>query len=163
MLNPTPKKSLALTALAGMLSLSSCEYFKDYLPQNPSQPLPGAVQLKNHSVTPALIKAMPGFEGTQAYSIISSDDKLPQSQDFIFGGSADGAGWLRAQDGKGFIYVTNHEDNFAVSRITFDQTLKPVKGGIFSIPMEVNGGLLGYYHLRNTVWLFLTCGWKVAE
>jgi hypothetical protein len=128
MLNPTLKKSLALSALAGTLSLTSCEYFKDYLPQNPDQPLPGAVTLKNHSVTPALIKTMPGFEGVQTYSIISSDDKLPQSPGFMFGGSADGAGWLRTQDGKGFIYVTNHEDNFAVSRVTFDQTLKPVKG-----------------------------------
>jgi hypothetical protein len=128
MLNSSTKKSLALTVLAGSLSLSSCEYFKDYLPQHPTQPLPGAVQLKNHSVTPALIKAMPGFENLQTYSIISSDDKLPQSPGFVFGGSADGAGWLRSQDGKGFIYINNHEDNFAVSRITFDQTLIPVKG-----------------------------------
>jgi hypothetical protein len=128
MLNPTLKRSLALTVLAGTLSLSSCEYLKDYLPQNPNNPLPGAITLKNHSVTPALIKAKPGFENTQVYSIISSDDSLPQSPGFRFGGSADGAGWLRSQDGKGFVYVTNHEDNFAVSRITFDQTLKPVKG-----------------------------------
>ncbi|QHT72275.1 hypothetical protein GXP67_35855 [Rhodocytophaga rosea] len=86
------------------------------------------VQLKNHSVTPALIKSLAGFENAKMYSIIGSDDQLPQSPDFKFGGSVDGAGWLKSPDGKGFVYITNHEDNFAVSRISFDETLKPVKG-----------------------------------
>lgn len=128
MLKPTLKRSAALTALAGMLSLTGCQYFEDLLPIDPSNPGTAKVQLKNHSLTPAFVKKMPGFENIQVYSIISSDDKLAQSPDFMFGGSADGAGWLKSQDGKGFVYITNHEDNFAVSRITFDQTLKPLKG-----------------------------------
>jgi len=115
------------TAVAGLCFLPGCEIFDKIVDELPTTP-PVAVQLKNHSVTPALIKPMPGFENVQTYAIIGSDDKLPGSPDFTFGGSADGAGWLRTRDGKGFIYITNHEDNFAVSRITFDQTLKPVKG-----------------------------------
>lgn len=129
MFKPTLKKQLALVALAGTMSMTSCEYFKDIIkdPKNPDVPSP-KVKLKDQSVTPALIKKMPGFESVQTYSIISSEDKLQQSPDFMFGGSADGAGWLRNPDGKGFLYITNHEDNFAVSRVTLDETLKPVKG-----------------------------------
>lgn len=126
MLKPTLKKSIAFAAMTGMLTLASCEYLEDFV-NNPDDNV-SQVKLKDHSVTPALIKKKSGFENTQVYSIISSDDKLPESKDFMFGGSADGAGWLRSADGKGFVYVTNHEDNFAVSRISFDQTLKPVKG-----------------------------------
>ncbi len=56
------------------------------------------VVLANHSVTPALIKKMPGFESVEVFSLLSSDDKLPQSPNFVFGGSADGAGLLKDGD-----------------------------------------------------------------
>jgi len=85
------------------------------------------VVLKNHSVTPALIKLQPGFETMQVYSILSSDDKLDGSPNFIFGGSSDGAGLLKNADGT-FTMLVNHEDNFAVSRVTLDKTFKPTKG-----------------------------------
>jgi hypothetical protein len=122
------KKRVLLTATAGigLAFLPACEIFDQIVDQVP--PVSATVMLKSTSVTPALIRTMPGFGQVQTYSIISSDDKLPGSPGFIFGGSADGAGWLRTQDGKGFLYITNHEDNFAVSRVTFDQNLKPVKG-----------------------------------
>lgn len=84
------------------------------------------VVLANHSVTPALIKKMPGFENIEVFSLLSSDDKLPQSPNFVFGGSADGAGLLK--DGENYLMLVNHEDNFAVSRITLDKTFKPIKG-----------------------------------
>jgi hypothetical protein len=125
------KKRVLLLATVGtsLALLPACDILEDLADQVPKvPPVTGLVNLKDHSVTPALIRAMPGFENVRTYSIISSDDKLPGSPDFTFGGSADGAGWLRARDGKGFVYITNHEDNFAVSRINFDETLKPVKG-----------------------------------
>ena len=59
--------------------------------------------------------------------MISSDDVLPASPGFVFGGSADGAGLIRNSDGT-FTLLTNHEDNFAVSRLTFDNDFKPIKG-----------------------------------
>lgn len=83
------------------------------------------VELKNHSVTPALVKGLPS--GVEVYSIVSSDDKLAESASFIFGGSADGAGLLKNSDGT-FTFIVNHEDNYSVSRVTFDNTFKPVKG-----------------------------------
>lgn len=100
-----------------------------------------AVVLQNHSVTPALIKALPGFENLEIYSLISSDDTLKQSPGYVFGGSADGSGLLRgtfANGRKNFIYIVNHEDNYAVSRVIFDASFKPIKGEYI---LNSNGGL----------------------
>jgi hypothetical protein len=92
---------------------------------------PGVVQsdvvLKNQSVTPVLAKLMPGFEKVELYSLISSDDTLKQSPSYVFAGSADGEGLLKNTDGT-YTMLVNHEDNFAVSRLTLDKTFKPVKG-----------------------------------
>lgn len=85
------------------------------------------VELKNHSVTPALVKKHSGFENLDVYSLLSSDDKLGQSTNYIFGGSSDGAGLLKNNDNT-FTLLINNEDNFAVSRLTLDETFKPVKG-----------------------------------
>jgi len=84
-----------------------------------------AVTLANHSVTPALVKSLPA--GVTAYSLLSSDDALTGSPQFVFGGSADGAGLTRNADGT-FSMLVNHEENFAVSRVTLDATFKPIKG-----------------------------------
>jgi hypothetical protein len=84
-----------------------------------------AVPLANQSNTPALLKSL--VPGVEVYSLISSDDTLPESPNFIFGGSADGAGFLRNADGT-FTALVNHEDNFSVSRITFSSSLVPLRG-----------------------------------
>lgn len=80
---------------------------------------------QNRSVTPVLARS--SEPGVGIFSLISSDDTLPQSPNFIFGGSADGAGLVRANDGT-YTLLVNHEDNFAVSRITLDSTFRPVRG-----------------------------------
>ncbi len=81
------------------------------------------VALKNQSVTPALAKSL--ISGVEIYSLISSDDVLAGSPGFVFGGSADGSGFIRNTDGS-FTALINHEDNFSVSRVRFDATLKPI-------------------------------------
>ena len=53
--------------------------------------------------------------GVQVYSLLSSDDKLKGSPNFVFGGSSDGAGLWRNAD-ESYTLVVNNEDNFAVSR-----------------------------------------------
>jgi len=83
------------------------------------------VALKNQSVTPALLRSL--VPGVDIFSVVSSDDRLPNSANFVFGGSADGAGFIRNTDGT-FTLLTNHEDNFAVSRIRFDRDMKPLSG-----------------------------------
>ncbi len=108
---------------AGLLSagLAGCGYFDDYFGGGPGP----KVTLKNQSVTPSLIKSLIG--GVDIYSVISSDDAIAGSPGFVFGGSADGSGLIRNSDGT-FTLLTNHEDNFSVSRLTLDKEFRPVKG-----------------------------------
>ena len=113
--------SIGLVASVFSLGLSGCDYLKDFLGSE-KFPSPG----KNKSVTPPLVKKLPGFEYLKISSIISSDDTLDASPNYRFGGSADGAGLLK--DGNYFKLIVNHEDNFSVSRITLDKELTPLKG-----------------------------------
>lgn len=94
------------------------------------------VVLVNQSVTPVLLTKKSGFEKLELYSLITSDDVLPQSPNFVFGGSADGTGLLKNGDGT-YTFLVNHEDNFSVSRITLDKSFKPVKGEYL---LNSNGG-----------------------
>ncbi|MGL5889406.1 MAG: T9SS type A sorting domain-containing protein [Bacteroidia bacterium] len=84
--------------------------------------------LQQHSVTPPLVTLnTTAFPSTQVYSLIGSRDSLVASPGYRFGGSADGAGVLRNNDGT-FTIVVNHEDNFAVSRLILDSSFRPVTG-----------------------------------
>lgn len=121
-------------------------------------------QLQNYSATPALIKKMSGFESVETFTLISSEDTLGN---YRFAGSADGAGFIKAPDGNGFIMMVNNEDNYSVSRLYLDKNLKPVKGeyalnsdggqwrlcsGTLATPAENGFGPL-----------FLTCGESNVE
>jgi hypothetical protein len=112
--------SLSALALGGAL-LVGC---KDDAStgNNTSQP-----QLANRSVTPALVKDV--MSGVQVFTLISSDDQIPapagDNKQYVFGGAADGAGFLRNSDGT-YTLLTEHEDNYAVSRLKLDKDLKPL-------------------------------------
>jgi len=115
---------VSLTAiLATGVLLTGCIKTDD----SPSVPTTDVI-LKNQSVNPSLIKALPGFETLDITTLISSDDKLEQSPDFIFGGQPDGAGIMKDPAGTGYIMLNNHEFNRSVSRVFLDKTFKPVKG-----------------------------------
>lgn len=86
------------------------------------------INLTNQSVNPSLVKALSGFENLQITTLISSDDKLAQSPDFVFGGQPDGAGLLKDPNGDGYVLINNHEYMQSVSRVYLDKTFKPVKG-----------------------------------
>ncbi|MFV5684472.1 hypothetical protein ACM55I_03410 [Flavobacterium sp. GB2R13] len=94
------------------------------------------VVLANQSVTPVLLKKQAGFESLELFSLITSDDVLAGSPNYVFGGSADGSGLLKNSDGT-FTFLVNQEDNFSVSRITLDKTFKPTKGEYL---LNSNGG-----------------------
>ncbi|WP_035562700.1 alkaline phosphatase PhoX [Hymenobacter sp. IS2118] len=96
-----------------------------------------SLELKAHSVTPALVKVMPGFESLQILPLISSDDVLSESPGFVFGPQPDGAGLLRNPAGEGFVLINNHEISQSVSRVYLDKTFKPVKGEYI---VDYNGG-----------------------
>ena len=63
--------------------------------ENPTPGTPNSVVLANHSKTPAFVYAMPGFDNLEIFSLISSEDKLQDSPDFVFGGQPDGAGFMK--------------------------------------------------------------------
>lgn len=111
------RRPAAMLAATGLL-LGACSGDDAVAPEATFQP-------QSTSVTPALVKGLPA--GVKAYALVGSDDVLPGSPSFRFGGSADGAGFLRNPSG-GFTLLLNHEDNFAVSRVNFDDNLRPVSG-----------------------------------
>lgn len=113
-----------------LASLISCESDSKSSEQSTN------VVLVNQSATPVLLKKQAGFESLELFSLIGSDDVLEGSPNFVFGGSADGSGLLKNADGT-FTFLVNHEDNFAVSRVTFDKTFKPTKGEYL---LNSNGG-----------------------
>lgn len=115
--------AVALTAFAVAALMASCQP-----EQAASNDEIAGIKLDNYSETPVLLKKLSGFESLETYSLISSVDVLGESPDFIFGGSADGSGLVKKVDGSGYQMMVNHEDNYSVSRISLDETFKPVKG-----------------------------------
>lgn len=92
------------------------------------EPSESPISFDNHSLTPAFVYAMPGYEKLEINTLISSEDQLKDSPDFVFGGQPDGAGFMKNPSGKGYIMINNHEIMKSVSRVFLDETFKPVKG-----------------------------------
>ncbi len=111
-----------LLAGAFSITISACKKNDN---NNPATP---AVELKAHSVTPALVSPMAGFESLSLFPLISSEDKLAETPGFVFGAQPDGAGIIKNPSGPGFIMLNNHEILFSVSRVYLDAAFKPVKG-----------------------------------
>jgi hypothetical protein len=84
--------------------------------------------LQNYSVNPSLVKTLSGFDNLKVNTLISSDDVLSASPDFVFGAQPDGAGIIKDPNGDGYIMLNNHEIQFSVSRVYLDKNLKPIKG-----------------------------------
>ena len=93
---------------------------------------------ENKSVTPALVKTMPGFSGVGIYTLITGDDTLPQSPAFIFGAQPDGAGLIDDPASDGFILINNHEILRSVSRVYLDKNFNPLKGEYI---VDAEGGM----------------------
>lgn len=83
------------------------------------------LDLKNFSVTPPLLKKLPGFEDIELYTMISSDDDFPG---YRFAGSADGSGMVKDPNSDGYLLLVNNEDNYSVSKLFLDKNLKPLRG-----------------------------------
>lgn len=114
--------AITLSAITAATIITACQ--KD----NKGGHQQGTVTLKDYSVTPSLVKSLAGFEGLQIYPLISSDDKLEGSPDFVYGAQPDGAGILKDPNSDGYVMINNHEILFSVSRVYLDKNLKPLKG-----------------------------------
>lgn len=109
-------------ALLTTAIMAAC--IKDHDINNPTP----AVALQDFSVNPALVKALPGFDNLQITTLISSDDVLAGSPNFVFGGQPDGADIIKDPASDGFIMINNHEYLRSVSRVYLDKNFKPTKG-----------------------------------
>ncbi len=114
--------ALSSTLLLSLFALAACN-----TTENPDVPT-SEVVLKSYSTNPALVKSLSGFSDLQVMPLISSDDKLEQSPNFVYGGQPDGAGLMKNPNGEGYIFITNHEYLRSASRVMLDKTFKPVKG-----------------------------------
>ncbi|MFW0718545.1 hypothetical protein [Pedobacter sp. N23S346] len=120
------RKSLALAVVAFVstaLVISACKKDKGET-EIPVVP----IALKDYSINPSLLKSLPGFEALAITTLISSDDVLAESPNFVFGAQPDGAGILKNPNGDGFIMINNHEILQSVSRVYLDKNFKPVRG-----------------------------------
>lgn len=122
-----PSFRTALVTAGALGLLAACAPDPQALPTAPrtAAGTPTDLAFVDHSVTPALVKNV--MPGVQVSTLLSSDDVLPGSPGWVFGGSSDGAGLLRNPDGT-FSLLVNNEDNWSVSRITLDATFTPVAG-----------------------------------
>lgn len=121
------KRSLAFAVTAfvsAAIAISACK--KNNEEETPAPTTPA--DLKDYSVNPSLLMSMPGFESLKITTLISSDDVLPESPNFIFGAQPDGAGIIKNPAGEGFVMINNHEILQSVSRVYLDKNFKPVKG-----------------------------------
>lgn len=84
-------------------------------------------RLKSHSVTNNYLKLSPEFASVNVFPILSSEDQLEGSPDFVYGSMADGAGLLKNSDGT-YTLINNIEADYAIARITLNNELKPIKG-----------------------------------
>ncbi|MGY6647272.1 hypothetical protein [Wenyingzhuangia sp. IMCC45574] len=123
-------KNLFKLSLAGILAVAavSCEddtklsetEVLDIVSSN------GKKTFENKSNLTPLVKMHSEFSNVEAYSLISTSDVLENG--FQLFGAQDGAGLLNDPDSDGYIYLSNAEDDYSVSRVYFDANMNPIKG-----------------------------------
>lgn len=79
------------------------------------------------SKTPNFLKVTDDFVGLKITPILSSEDIIPNTPDFVYGSMADGAGLLAEDDGT-FTLINNIEADYAIARITLNENLRPIYG-----------------------------------
>ena len=85
------------------------------------------ITFENYSVTPDFLDVKKEFSNVKVTTLLSSEDILLESPDFVYGSMADGAGLLKNNDGT-YSLINNIEADYSIARITLDETFKPVKG-----------------------------------
>lgn len=115
------KNYLRLLALCCGFLFISCNDDDD----TSTPPIGDLIELESRSTSPVLLKKMSGFTDIEIYNLLSSEDTYIPN--FTYGSMADGAGLLRNADGT-YTLINNIEADYAIARITLDETFKPIKG-----------------------------------
>lgn len=79
------------------------------------------------SKTPNFLKVAGEFSHLKITPILSSEDQIPNSPDFVYGSMADGAGLLAEADGS-YTLINNIEADYAIARIKLNKNLRPTQG-----------------------------------
>ncbi|REE00988.1 PhoX family protein [Marinoscillum furvescens] len=80
------------------------------------------------SNTPAdLLDVKSDFSNITVEVLLSSEDTLPSSTEFVYGSMADGAGLLKDTD-TSYMLINNIEADYSIARIFLDQNLRPFHG-----------------------------------
>ncbi|CAL2094591.1 alkaline phosphatase PhoX [Tenacibaculum sp. 190524A05c] len=79
------------------------------------------------SKTPNFLKVTSEFVGLKITPILSSEDVIPNTPDFVYGSMADGAGLLAEADGT-FTLINNIEADYSIARIKLNKNLRPYYG-----------------------------------
>ena len=79
------------------------------------------------STTPNLLAVDPAFSSITVTPILSSEDVLESTPNFVYGSMADGAGLLAESDGT-FTLINNIEADYSIARIKLNSDLKPMHG-----------------------------------
>ncbi|WP_167341691.1 alkaline phosphatase PhoX [Nonlabens sp. SY33080] len=93
-----------------------------------SNPQADSIDFKAHSVTGNYLKTTSDFSSVKVYPILSSEDQLTESPNFVYGSMADGMGLIYNRADDNFTLINNIEADYSIARITLDNTFKPVKG-----------------------------------
>jgi hypothetical protein len=129
------KKLLYLHVIC-IAALFGCKKKDTTVEPTPSADTP---EFRDRSKAPSFVTLEPEFaNAVKAYTLISSNDSIVASPNFVFGGAPDGQGFLKNPDGSGYVMVTNHENTWAVSRVYLDKKLNPIKGDYI---VNTDGGM----------------------
>ncbi|MDX8553285.1 PhoX family protein [Tenacibaculum sp. 1B UA] len=111
---------LGLLGVCSAIALTSCD--SDSTPNHGD-----SIELKAHSKTPNFLKLESEFSRVNIFPLLSSEDKLEDTPNFVYGSMADGAGLMRNSDGT-YTLINNIEADYSIARIKLDKTFKPVHG-----------------------------------
>ncbi|MGG8494855.1 phosphatase [Tenacibaculum sp. TC6] len=79
------------------------------------------------SKTPNFLKVTGEFSHLKITPILSSEDVIPNSPNFVYGSMADGAGLIAEAD-ETFTLINNIEADYSIARIKLNKNLRPISG-----------------------------------
>ena len=89
-------KSTFLPLLVSLLATSAfvaCNTEEETIPE-----VVETVEFKNRSLTPSFVKMGADFSNVGVFTLVSSEDPIPNSNNMVYGGAPDGQGFIKNPD-----------------------------------------------------------------